>query len=98
MEYSGKTTTFGHKFGDGWKSSKGAGNPCIQTETIFEVQWTNCPVEVAEEVKKLWRDNEFGNDHYYASWNSEEMSEDYPIITEFLKSQGVTKCLIHYWW
>ena len=65
---------------------------------IFNAQWTDCPTEVEDEVRKLWRDMEYGNDHYYYSWDSEEDGEDYPIIDEYLKSQDITKCLIHWWW
>lgn len=98
MEYSGKTTCFEHKHND-WKNSKGAGPECIQTVTVFEVQWSNCPVEVQDEVRELWRDREYGNDHYYAKWDSDgELCDRYPIIAEYLKSKGVTNCLIHWWW
>ena len=72
--------------------------PSIQTKTIFEVQWSDCPVEVAEEVKKLWRNRNLGNDYYYCNWEMIEDEEQYPIIAEYLKSKNVTDCLIHYWW
>lgn len=99
MEYSGKTTCFAHKHGDSWKTSKGFGEDCIQQKTIFEVQWTNCPVEVQDEVRELWTQNGFGNDHYYAKWVDDGEHEDaYPIISEYLKSRGIKECLIHWWW
>lgn len=97
-EYSGRTTAYAHKREDWQKKGLNIGDDCIQTQTIFEVQWSNCPVEVAAEVKKLWINREFGNDFYYASWESEENGEDYPIINEYLLSRGIEKCLIHWWW
>ena len=94
-KYSGKTTDYEHKHGN-WKESPGAGPDCIQAMNVFEVQWSNCPVEVEDEVRKLWKDMEFGNDDYYFKW--EEDDATYPVITAYLKSQGIDKCLIHWWW
>jgi hypothetical protein len=97
MEYSGRTTCLEHKRND-WKKSRTRGKSCIQEKILFDVQWSDCPVEVEAEIKELWRDNEFGNDNYYFEWKSEEWGEDYPIINEFLKLKGITECLIHWWW
>ncbi len=71
---------------------------CIKQVTVFEVQWTNCPVEVKEEVKRLWKNCEFGNDYFYYNWEAIEDSDSYPLIHEYLSSRGVTECLIHWWW
>lgn len=95
--YSGKTTSYHHK----WNNTP---NPpdvkdCIQKVTLFDVQWSNCPIEVETEVRKLWNNWELGNDYYYAEWNHEEMKDDYPLIAEYLSLRGVSgKCLIHWWW
>jgi hypothetical protein len=107
-EYSGRTTCYEHKKGDGWKETPGAGNDCIQQVTVFEVQWSNCPVEVCEEVRELWKEYGYGNDHYYHWWDDSESERDengvseasecYPIIADYLRSRNVTKCLIHWWW
>ena len=70
----------------------------IQNQTIFEVQWSDCPIEVCAEVQKLWRNMQFGNDYYYFGWEMVENGLDYPIIAEYLKSKNITNCLIHYWW
>lgn len=87
-----------HKFND-WASKTPANpRPSIRQETIFEVQWSECPVEVEADVIKLWNDFRAGNDHWYLPWNSEEDGENYPLIDEYLKSKGVTQCLIHWWW
>ena len=99
MQYSGKTTCSEHKGDNDWSKTPNSGKECIQQTTIFEVQWSNCPIEVEKEVKRLWQDNELGNDHYYFAWNSDEENNDnYPIIDEYLKSKGITECLIHWWW
>jgi hypothetical protein len=99
IKYSGRTTCYEHKHGDSWKNTKGAGNNCIKQVTLFDVQWSNCPVEVEEEVKKLWADNELGNDRYIFQWVGEDhIEENYPIIAEYLKNRGITECIIHWWW
>ncbi len=97
MEYSGRTTSHSHKFDD-WKERKGSDNPAIKQVTLFDVQWSDCPVEVEEEVKKMWGDFGLGNDRFYFDWGDAEVASRYPIINEYLKSKGVTKCLIHWWW
>lgn len=69
----------------------------ITLQVIFEAQETNTPNEVSDEVRKLWRNMEFGNDDFYYSWNIED-ADDYPVIDAFLRSRGITECLIHWWW
>ena len=97
-EYSGRTTAYKHKFDNWQENGLNIGEDCIQEQTIFEVQWSNCPVEIVAEVIKLWQDYEAGNDHWYLGWDGEEMSEDYPMINSYLVSRNITKCLIHWWW
>jgi hypothetical protein len=98
IKYSGRTTAHEHKF-DNWREKVITNpNPAIKQVTVFDVQWSDCPVEVEAEVKQLWRDNELSNDNSYYSWNEKEDSETYPIIAEYLKSKGVTDCLINWWW
>lgn len=71
-EYSGRTTSHAHK-SDSWKNADVSGSPsAIQQKTVFEVQWTDCPVEVEAEVRHLWRWMELGNDNFYFSWDREE--------------------------
>ena len=71
---------------------------CIQQTTILDAQEANCPVDVKEEVKQLWKDCELGNDHSYWAWDGIEMGEDYPIIDKYLKGKNILECLIHYGW
>ena len=97
-KYSGRTTTLSHKLGDSWKENLNAGEDCIQQRVVFEVQWTNCPVEIEQEVKNLWIRADFGNDYYYYSWNGDDEAEEYPAIHEYLSSRNINECLIHWWW
>lgn len=101
MIYSGRTTCYEHKF-ENWKTfPSNYGNECIQDVKFFNVQWSNCPVEIEDEVKKMWRNWGLGNDHYFIKWEWDDMVHDWPIITEFLKSKGLTEkdtIIIHWWW
>lgn len=76
------------------------GTPAIQQQTVLEVQWSDCPDDVYEEIsRKLWRDMEFGNDHYYYNWSGDEdLSDLYPVTAAYLAANNVEKCLIHFWW
>ena len=98
MVYSGRVTDHCHKFDDWQEHDASHAEDCIRQHTLFDVQWSNCPVEVEAEVKQLWRDFGLGNDYYYVHWNTLDYGEEYPIIDEYLKSRGVTECLIHWWW
>lgn len=94
--YSGRTTSYSHKRND-WETYPPNGQEAIQKVTVFEVQWSNCPVEVEREVKDLWSNNDLGNDVFYYHWVGDR-AETYPLIAEYLQSKNVTECLIHWWW
>jgi len=95
---SGRTTSHSHKFDD-WKNKPSNGKDAIQQVTIFDVQWSNCPIEVENEVKRMWLELEYGNDYYYHKWCGDgDQTERWPIIAAYLQSRGVKECLIHWWW
>jgi hypothetical protein len=100
-KFSGRTSCYEHKFDSLWeKAPKNHGEECIRNVKFSDAQWSNCPVEVETEVKKMWRDWELGNDHYIIKWDW-DLEEDYPIVSEFLKSKGLTEkdeIIIHWWW
>lgn len=59
------------------------------------------PIELYEEVQKLWQDMEYGNDHYYFKWNkwfSEETEGEWPVIKKYLADHDIEECLLRYWW
>ncbi len=103
---SGKVTA-DHPIGMKWEKIPDS----IRQETIFHAQWSDCPVEVEEEVKRLWRMEELRNDNCYVAWNPDAMvtkdenwnegvaKEVYPMIHWWLTKKGVTgPVLIHWWW
>ena len=76
--------------------------PALQQVTVLEATWTDCPDDVIDEIKKIWIDNNFGNDHFYYKWYEDsDGAEDsaYPVIAAYLKEHNVTgPVLIHWWW
>lgn len=68
MEYSGRTTALAHKGNDWRKHLDVPISSAISQMTVFNVQWTDCPVEVEAEIRRLWREADFGNDNYYFGW------------------------------
>jgi hypothetical protein len=85
-------------------------NPALRQVTVLEAQWTDLPEDVVEDVRRLWRNRELGNDDFYASWDADDFytTEDpddkfrheykYPAIAKYLRDNDVEECLIHYWW
>lgn len=74
----------------------------IEKVWFFDVQWSDCPKSVEQEVKQLWGDVELGNDYYmYQCKVDEELFDEYPKIYFWLKHNGVPvddKVIIHWWW
>lgn len=71
----------------------------VRQQTVFDVQWSDCPQYVEEEVKQLWRDEDFGNKIYFYLWNDANDAKKYPIIAAYLKSKGAEGSVwIRWWW
>ena len=77
--------------------------PCITQRTVLELQWSDCPQEVIDEVREIWKDRARNliNDNSYMSieedWD-EEFGEYMPALRDYLRSNGITNCLVHWWW
>lgn len=102
MIYSGRTTAFVHEGKDWEKYGHNVGNECLDYYGaygngfyILIVKWTNCPYEVLKEVRMLYQDcyAKSGQPIWY---DTEEGG--YEVINDYLKSRGVDKCLIYWWW
>lgn len=62
-EFSGKTSSYHHKWND-------TPNPMGVTKGLREVkwldaQWSDCPIEVEDAVKRMWQSFELGNNDYF---------------------------------
>lgn len=53
LKYSGKTT-----------GGENCTTKALRNQLVIDAQWSDLPVEVEEDIKKLWRVYELGNDHY----------------------------------
>jgi hypothetical protein len=74
----------------------------IKKVFFFDVQWSDCPRSVKEEVKHIWRDHDLGNDTYiYKTTLDEDLFEQYPRVYFWLKFNKVKEgenVIIHWWW
>ena len=74
----------------------------VSKRWYFDVQWSDCPNLVKDEVRDIWRDHEFGNDNYiYKGTLDNEFFEYYPRIYMWLKHKGVVEdedFIVHWWW
>lgn len=74
-KFSGRTSAYAHKFDDWATKDISDVKKAVRKVTILDAQWSNCPVEVEDQVKDLWRHLEFGNDHYYADTTLQDLRE-----------------------
>lgn len=68
----------------------------------LDAQTNSLSEDVMKDVKQLWRDFEFGNDHYYAVWEGKywDFCEDYPHLHAYLLNNVPDgyEALVRYWW
>jgi hypothetical protein len=92
---------------DGVMYNKYNTGPKYTTATIICPSWSVIGEikEIRDDFKKLWADQEFGNDNYYMSTSAKDMEEksefwdDYPNIRKFVLDEGIEgPILLHYWW
>lgn len=69
---------------------------------FFDVQWSDCPSIIQNEIRDIWNLYELGNDNYFYSTELDDtLFEKYPLIYMWLKHKGVSeneKVLVHWWW
>ena len=84
-----------------YKNTNGSSDS-IRKVTFFDVQWSDCPDFVQQEVKQLWSDYSLGNDYYfYKASLDDKLFECYPRIYYWLKHKGVLEdeeVIVHWWW
>lgn len=99
IEWSGKTSSYHHKWND--TPNPEGENEGLRKVWFLDAQWSTCPVEVEDEVKELWKDYELGNDHYMIKRSANDLVEDYPAITQYIREHGIPDnedVVIHWWW
>lgn len=108
IEWSGRTTSYSHKFDD-WATKPADGDSAIKRPLFLDVQWSDCPVEVEREVVALWRSRELWNDVCIVKTTMEDLQEweeegtATANIQHFIKDKvpEVTDdelIIIHWWW
>ena len=100
-EYSGKTSSYHHKWND--TENPDDVNKAVRKVWFLDAQWSDCPIEVEDEVKKLWSDYDLGNDNYILKYSHKWHGLDYPIIAQYIKEQipnlpDDEEVIIHWWW
>lgn len=69
---------------------------------FFDVQWSDCPVSIQDEVRILWDRHNLGNDLFCIKQKlSDHFFEYYPLTYMWLKHKGVSEgetFVIHWWW
>lgn len=62
----------------------------VTQKWYFDVQWSDCPDFVEEEVRRMWRDYGLGNDFCKVDFIVDDPERaDYPLINEWLKYNEV---------
>lgn len=74
MEYSGKTSSYHHKWHDTPNSEDEQSG--IRKVWFLDAQWSTCPIEVENQVKDLWRFHDLGNDQYIIKTTIAELISD----------------------
>jgi len=107
LPYSGKTTAYHHKH---YPNDPIPEDTPKSLSKVFylDVQWSDCPVEVEKDVKKLWKSYNLGNDYYFLKLSIKDLVDmtfdknltlDYLI--QYLREQNLPeneKVIIHWWW
>lgn len=76
--------------------------PSVSKINFFDVQWSECPTFIEDEVRQMWRDCELGNDNYiYKAVFDDKLFKRYPRVYLWLEKNNVKigeRVIIHWWW
>lgn len=111
IQWSGKTTSYHHKWHD-TPNPPGEAKSGFRKIWFLDAQWSDCPVEVEEEVRKIWQCLQLGNDHYIFKTCINDLSmpsaQEYthgecPAIVQWVREKvpeikGDEIFIIHWWW
>lgn len=103
VAWSGKTSSFHHKHNN-TPNPPNSTNTALTKVWVLDAQWTNCPIEVEDEVKKIWSESyDLGNDNYYLKSTLTDLIYSYPVIAQYVIEQNLDiaeddTILIHWWW
>ena len=72
----------------------------LRKQLVLDVQWSNCPIEVVDEVKDIWKNNCYGNDNFIHKYKIKS-HDQYHHLNRYLSKKGVGDdevVWIHWWW
>lgn len=100
--WSGKTSSYHHK----WHNTPNPEdvNKGFRKVWLLDAQWSDCPIEVENEVKDLWDDYECGNDKYVIKSSLSLLIEQKRLVlVQYVQEQCPNieeneLILIHWWW
>mgnify|MGYP003681990657 FL=1 len=74
----------------------------VRMQRVFDVQWSDCPLDVEENVKELWHERELYNDKYIAKFSHDDWDDPrWELIVGWLLLNDVERgetVWIHWWW
>lgn len=83
-------------------SNKDSVRSSVRNVKFFDVQWSDCPTFVLEDIKQIWSDFHLGNDDYiYKTALDDDLFERYPRVYFWLLHKDVKineQVIIHWWW
>lgn len=105
LKWSGVTSSYAHKC-DPTATNPPDTKEALRKVWFLDAQWSNCPVEVEDDVKALWTERELGNDNYVYFTTLEDLRElgkelEIPHIIKYLEDKNIPekdKLVIHWWW
>jgi hypothetical protein len=71
---------------------------------VLDAQWSTCPVEVEEEVIKIWKTREYGNDYFiHETTIAQLLKSKYFAIVQYVREVNPSipddeVFFIHWWW
>ena len=81
---------------------KGIPDSSVRKVNLFDVQWSDTPEFVLEEVRQLWSDHNLSNDNYIYKTNLDnDLFKMYPRIYFWLEHKKIKEneeVIIHWWW
>ncbi|WAX21929.1 hypothetical protein [Stenotrophomonas phage RAS14] len=101
--WSGKTSSYHHKWND--TPNPDDVNAGFREVFYLDAQWSTCPIEVEDEVRKMWDEYELGNDCYIIHSSLEKLvkQDKYHATIQYITEQKPdidpkALILIHWWW
>lgn len=104
MSEFGEKTTSDRLLGISEEQREKMNKKSVREQWVLDVQWSDCPIEVEEEVQRAWDEMELGNDNHmfkHHVGDRERFPDMYPLISAWCRHNGVPDgeyVWVHWWW